>query len=211
MASKRCKYIGKMTRNVLFVFIFCCVALSVASLGYAATNTVSASVDVVTTVNIGVAPSAVDFGALTPGVPVTGASGIVIMVNTSAENGYLLGIQDGVAGTGSALLHTDASTRIADYASTIATPTLWSGTGLGMSVYMADTEKEAKWGTGSTYNDPNNKYAGIPELFSTFHSSPGYKTGPDRTGVAFKLDVPNNQKIGSYSGDIVITATAIIL
>jgi hypothetical protein len=200
-----------MFRNIFFVFVFLFVALSVAPFSYGATDTVSTSVDVVMVVNIGVTPETIDFGALTPGTPVTSTSGVVITVSTSAENGYLLGIQDDIAGTGSALLHTDGATRIADYLGTIATPTLWSGTGLGMSVYMADTDKEVKWGTGTTYNDPNNKYAGIPELFSTFHSSPGYKAGPDQTGIGFKMDAPNDQKVGNYSGNVIITATAIIL
>lgn len=176
----------------------------------AATDTVTLDTTVSTTLTLGISPGSISLGNLVPGTPVVGASGVVITVNTSADSGYLLGVSDGVTGSNSALLHTDATTRIADYAGTIATPTAWVGTGLGLTVYAADTNKEVKWGTGTTYNDANNNYAGVPETTTTFHSSPGFKVGDDTTSIGFKVDVPNDQKTGDYSGNVTITATAVV-
>jgi hypothetical protein len=152
----------------------------------------------------------VTFGNLTPGTPICYSTGTVASVTTNATNGYTIGLSDGVAGTNSALLHTDTTTRIADYAGTIDTPTSWTGTGLGVGLYAADTNKESKWGTGTTVCDSNNKYAGIPQSTTTAHSAPGYKSGADTSSWSFKVDVPNTQKAGSYSGTVTFTATAVL-
>jgi len=143
-----------------------------------------------------------NLGNITPGTPVTATT--ITTVTTTASNGYSLKVHDGVAASNSALLHTDTTTRIADYEGTIASPTLWTGTGLGISVYAADTNKEAKWGTGTTETDSNNKYAGIPETATEIHNV-GSAVTDDDTSVGYKLDVPNTQKTGSYSGTITYT------
>ena len=153
----------------------------------------------------------VAFGNLTPGTPIAAPNtGTIASVTTNAANGYTLAVHDGVAASGSCLLHTDTTTRIADYAGTIETPTSWTGTGLGITLYAADTNKEAKWGTGTTYNDPNNKYAGIPQNATTAHTVTGYHSGADTSSWAYKIDVPNTQKTGSYSGEMTFTATAVL-
>jgi hypothetical protein len=152
----------------------------------------------------------VAFGNLTPGTPICYNTGTVASVTTNAANGYTIGLSDGVSGTDSALLHTDTTTRIADYAGTIDTPTSWTGTGLGISLYAADTSKESKWGTGTTVCDANNKYAGIPQNTTTAHTASGYKSGADTSSWSFKVDVPNTQKTGSYSGTVTFTATAVL-
>lgn len=152
----------------------------------------------------------VAFGNLTPGTAIAAPSGgSVASVTTNAANGYTLGVSDGSA-TNSALLHTDTTTYIADYAGTIATPTSWTGTGLGLTLFAADSNKEAKWGTGTTYNDANNKYAGVPLAATTAHTVTGFKAGADTSSWAFEIDVPNTQKTGSYSGNVVFTATAVL-
>lgn len=148
-------------------------------------------------------------GNLTPGTPVTGAAGSVASCTTNAANGYTLGLSDGSA-TNSALLHTDTTTYIADYAGTIATPTTWTGTGLGISLYAADTNKEAAWGTGTTYNDANNKYAGIPLAATTAHTVTGFHATADTSSWGWKADVGNTQKTGVYSGNVTFTATAVL-
>jgi hypothetical protein len=156
------------------------------------------------------AGTTVAFGSLTPATPIAGpATGTVASVTTNAGNGYTIGVSDG-SDTNSALVHTDASTYIADYAGTITTPTSWTSTGLGITLYAADTSKEAKWGTGTTYNDSNNKYAGIPSAATTSHTVTGYHSGADTSSWAFKIDVPNTQKTGSYSGSATFTATAVL-
>lgn len=177
-------------------------------------DTVTLSTDVQTAIAISLSSGTYDFGNLTAGTPLKGSAGINVDVTTNAPNGYTLGIHDGVAGSNSALLHTDTTTRIADTSFTIASPDLWvSGTtkGLGATVFSADTSKEAKWGTGTTYNDANNKYAAVPQAATTIHTSTGYKTGSDTTSVAFVVDVEADQKSGSYSGDVTFTATAVLI
>jgi len=107
------------------------------------------------------------------------------------------------------LVHTDTSTRIADYAGTITTPTSWSGTGLSISLYLA-TSKEAKWGSGTTETDSNNKYAGVPETATIIHEKTGSPTSADTNSVGYKLVVPNTQKTGDYAGTLTYTATGVL-
>lgn len=155
--------------------------------------------------------SAVDFDTLSPGTPAKGpATGTVCSVTTNAANGYTIAVSDGVAGTDSALLHTDTTTRITDYAGTIETPTSWTGTGLGITLFSADTNKEVKWGTGTTYDDTNNKYAGIPQAATVAHTVTGFVNGADTSSWAFQLDTPNDQKTGDYAGTMTFTATAVL-
>ncbi len=151
------------------------------------------------------------FGSLTPGTPIASPSGgTIASVTTNSANGYTLGLSDGIASTDSSMTHTDTTTKIADYAGTIATPTSWTGTGLGVTMFAADTNKEAAWGTGTTYNDANNKYAGVPQNATTAHTVTGYHGTADTSSWAFKLDVPNTQKTGSYSGTVTLTVTAVL-
>ena len=178
------------------------------------TETITLSTDVQTAIAMTVSSATYPFGNLTAGTPKKGSAGIDVDVTTNASNGYTLGIHDGVAGSNSCLLHTDTVTRIIDYASAIASPTLWNlgvDKGLGTTIYAADTSKEAKWGTGTTYDDANNKYAGIPTAAATIHTSAAYKTGADTTSIAFIVDVAADQKSGTYSGDVTLTATAVLI
>ena len=152
----------------------------------------------------------VGFGNLTPGTPIDAPSGgTVVSVSTNAANGYTVGLSDG-SDTNSAMLHTDTTTYIADYAGTIAVPTTWTSTGVGISMFAATTNKEAKWGTGTTYNDANNNYAGIPSAATTAHTVTGTLGGADTSSWGFSVDVANTQKTGSYSGDVTFTATAVL-
>lgn len=197
-------------KKILFstLFVFC---LMLADKSQAAT--VNLSTDVQSNLNMSLSSASISFGSLVPGTPVRGSSGIDIDVTTSAADGYNLSISDGVAASNSALLHTDTTTRIVDFTSLIASPSLWSdgvSTGLGFTTYYGNTTKEVKWGSGTVFNDANNKYAGIPQNTTVFHASAGYKASSDRTSIAFILDVPADQKTGSYSGDVTISATAII-
>ena len=198
--------------TVAFVLLSFFVNLGIENDSSAATDTVSLETDVSAAMTFSITTGdTVDFGTLTPGTPILApSSGTIATCTTSAANGYTLGLHDGVASTDSALLHTDASTRIADYAGTIGTPTSWTGTGLGITLFAADINKEAKWGTGTTYNDANNKYAGIPETATTAHTVTGYHAGADTSSWAFELDAPSSQKTGTYSGSVTFTATAVL-
>jgi hypothetical protein len=108
-------------------------------------------------------------------------------------------------------VHTDATTYIPDYTGTVAVPTTWTGTGLGLTLFAADSTKEVKWGAGTTFSDALNKYAGAPLAATTAHTVIGFKAGADTSSWAFKLDVPNSQKTGAYSGNIIFTATAVLI
>ena len=158
-------------------------------------------------ISLGVDSGTLVFGNLMPGSVITGTT--TTTVTTNYPNGYSLLVSDGVTGSDSALLHTDNTTRIADYAGTIDSPTLWSGTGLGICVYSA-TNKNAKWGTGTTEDSANNKYAGVPQNATEISSKTGSPTFSDQTAIGYKIVVPNTQKTGNYSGYITYTATGVL-
>jgi len=158
-------------------------------------------------ISIEVDSPTIEFGNLLPGSVLTDTT--VCTVTTNCPNGYSLLAHDNVAGGNSVLLHTDLATRIADYLGTITTPTSWSGTGLGISLYLA-TSKEVKWGSGTTETDLNNKYAGVPETATIIHEKTGSPTSADTNSVGYKLVVPNTQKTGNYSGTITYTATGVL-
>lgn len=167
-------------------------------------DAVTLSTEVQKSISLSLSTSTVCFGDLTAGTPSNGDGASTSTVTTNDASGYLLKIHDG-SDTNSALVHTDTSTYIADYAGTIGTPTSWTGTGLGICVYAADTSKESKWGTGAAHDDTNNKYAGAPASATTIHTVTSNVTS-DETGISFRIDVPSSQKSGSYSGDATITA-----
>jgi len=156
----------------------------------------------------------VPFGDLTPGTPIPApSSGTIASVTTNAANGYTIGLHDGESGSNSSMTHTDDTvTKITDFTlGNITTPVVWgAGTGVGITLFAADTSKEAKWGTGTTYNDSNNKYAAVPETATTAHTVTGFREGADTSSWAFKIDVPNTQKTGAYSGTVTFTATAVL-
>lgn len=156
----------------------------------------------------------VGLGSLTPGTPVCGATASVASVATNAANGYTIGLSDS-SDTNSALLHTDTSTYIPDMTNgTITTPVVWgtpgTNTGLGVGLWAADTNKELKWGTGTTVCDTNNKYAAIPLAATTAHTVTGAVAGTDTSSWSWKIDVLNTQKTGAYSGTATFTATAVL-
>ena len=80
---------------------------------------------------------------------------------------------------------------------------------MGFSLYSG-TNKDAKWGTGTTETDVNNKYAGVPETAGTIMTKTGYTSGADTAGIGWEADVANSQKTGTYSGDITYTATGVL-
>jgi hypothetical protein len=213
---RRCKIIHRMrkififgVRVIMMSLAVYCLCSNLAQRAKADTSDVNLSTTVQTYMTFSItAGSTVTFGNLTPGTPICFATGTVASVTTNAANGYTLGVSDGVASSNSALVQ--SGTYITDYAGTIATPTLWTGTGLGTGLYAADTNKGAKWGSGATVCDSNNKYAGVPEAATTAHTVTGYHSGADTSSWSFKVDAPNTQKTGAYSGAVTFTATAVL-
>jgi hypothetical protein len=164
-----------------------------------------------TSIALDVSPDSLDFGSLLPGDETRGSGGLDLDVTTNSALGYSLGVNDNVAGSGSALLNTDGTTRISDFSGSISNPVAWNNNvshGLGLTVYAANTGKEAKWGTGNVYDDSNNTYAGITEAIEEIHNVGGPMNGSDHTFVGLVLGVPLGQKPGDYSGEITFTATA---
>lgn len=186
------------------------VTLIAATKSDAATDDVTLSTSVQEYLSFSITSGdTVAFGNLTPGTPLKGSAGTATSVTTNTANGYTLAVSDAIAAANSALLHTDAATRIADYAGTIAVPTSWTGTGLGFSLYSG-TNKDVKWGTGTTYDDANNKYAGVPETATTIMTKTGYSAGADTAGIGWEVDVANTQKTGGYSGSATLTVTGVL-
>jgi hypothetical protein len=148
--------------------------------------------------------SSLTFGNLLPGSVFTGSTQTT--VTTNYPNGYTLSVNDNMSGSNSPLIHDDGTTYIADYSGTVTTPTSWSGTGLGICPYIA-TGKDAKWGTGTTASDSFNKYAGIPQNATVINTKTASPTTADQTSVGYKLVVPNSQKTGNYSGNVLYTVT----
>lgn len=100
-----------------------------------------------------------------------------------------------------------------DFDGTVTEPKLWEkdkSKGVGFTLYQADTNKETKWGNGKSNSDSLNKYAGIPQRATVFHSSPGFKSGADKTSIGFIVGIGQNQNLGTYSGRILLTAIAVL-
>ena len=208
----------KQIRRVMSIFVLLWLIFPVLidiKTTQAAVHDVAVSTTVQSSLSMDItAGSTVEFGPLTPGLPIVAPNtGTVVSVETNANNGYTVGIHDNVAGTDSALLNTDAVTYIPDIASgTVAVPALWGvNTGLGITLFAADTNKELKWGTGAVYDSINNKYAAIPQNVTTAHTVTGEVVGVNTSSWGFKIDAAPSQKTGSYTGNITFTATAVLI
>jgi hypothetical protein len=136
-----------------------------------------------------------NLGTVTPGIPITGTT--VASVTTDSWGGYELYINEN-----NNLRHTDTVTTLASYLCAIASPCLWSGTGMGFTI-TAGTSIEAAWGS-----NPNYKYAQVPTTSTLFHTKPGYSGVVDNTTIQYKLDVPTTQKAGVYSDILTYIAIA---
>jgi hypothetical protein len=178
---------------------------------------VSLSIDVQEYLSFSVSSGdTVAFGSFNPGTPICSTTASIASVTTNAANGYTLGLHDG-SGTNSAMSKGGLGVvYITDYAGSIATPTEWTGTGLGVSMWDADSNHETKWCKGGVVGDctevcdADNLYAGVPEAATTAHTVTGYVTGTDTSSWSWKVDAPNTQETGSYSGDATFTATAVL-
>lgn len=135
-----------------------------------------------------------DLGTVTAGTPNTATTTATVI--TDSAGGYDLLIKEDHE-----LTHTvHSAITIPDYIGTIATPTAWSGVGLGFTV-SGGTGVATKWGTS-----PNNNYAGIPTVDTIFHEKSGYTSGGDNTSIEYKIDVAGTQRSGVYTNIITYTA-----
>lgn len=197
--------------GLIFLTGWYLIVLKKARKEVAATVSVAASVPEYLTLTIS-SGTAVSFGDLRAGIPLNGPpGGTVTTVTSNNLSGYLLAISDGVPAGGSALVHIDGTTRIADYPSSPDSPGSWSDKGLGFGLFAADSGKDPKWGTGTSYNDGANYYAGIPENTTVVYTASGFHSGPQNTLWSFKIDIPSWQKPGIYRGKATFSATTLLL
>ncbi|HOW60902.1 MAG TPA: hypothetical protein P5548_04360 [Candidatus Moranbacteria bacterium] len=144
--------------------------------------------------------TSVDLGTVVPGTPVVGSSSCT--VTTNADLGYDLLVRQDTP------LTDNESNTIAAYAGTIGTPTAWTGTGLGFSVYASTATKDAKWGSASTCTTgAANNYAGFPGTSAIIMDHDSYSATATTTDICYKLDVPSTQESGAYAGQVTYTAT----
>ncbi|MFA5871988.1 MAG: hypothetical protein WC858_04720 [Parcubacteria group bacterium] len=139
-------------------------------------------------------------GTLFPGSPITGET--TLDVTTDAWNGYVLNVSKDHK-----MRHADGSPDIDDHNGSIAMPLLWSAPnnlGFGFTV-ISGTDVDPKWKDGLNY-----KYAAFPDVATTVHSKPDYKSSTDETVVGYKVDVPSDQKSGFYSCNVTYTAVGSI-
>lgn len=154
----------------------------------------------------------VNLGTLTPGTPVS--SSTTCTTTTNAESGYDLQVKRDDADT-TLDKADDATTNITDkteWDSTANTgdgnAAVYSGTGLGFSVYASTATKDTTWwGTGSSCHDASNLYAGFPDAYETIMDHDSYSAASTTTSVCYRLDVASTQKSGSYNGTITYQAT----
>lgn len=137
----------------------------------------------------------VDLGALNPGTPITGTTTSTVRTDSSA--GYTIAIQKAAL-----MRHSDAVTTIPDWTGTIATPTTFTGVGLGFTI-SAGTSVDSKWSSGT-------KFAAIPTgTPSVFHSVISSISTGNTTTVTYTLDSVASQKVGSYATSVAYRATAL--
>lgn len=161
----------------------------------------------------------INLGDLNPLTANCNSSGTVFMVTTNAANGYKMTPSDGFA-TSSALVHTDASTPIIDYAGTVSAPTIWSlstAYGLGVTLWSGSTAVAAPWSVaGGAPADAcvvaSTKWAGVPANGTA--ASGLVRTGPvagvDYSKWGWKVNVSNTQKTGVYAGTVIFTVVNVL-
>jgi hypothetical protein len=138
----------------------------------------------------------VSFTSLVPGTSQTATTNVGVFTDAA---GYLL-----TARQDKPLTHTNGSTTIANIASSIASPALWSeGTtkGFGFSL-TSGSSIESKWGSS-----PNYKYAAFPTSDTTVHDKPLYQNTTDTTVVQYRLDIDPTQLAGTYTDSVTFNAT----
>jgi len=172
--------------------------------------TLSTTVAEIISMNCG---SDINLGTLTPGTPVpTTDQHTTCTVTTNANGGYNLQVKRDDADTTMDKTN-DATVNITD--KTAWDPTgsgnaaVYSDTGLGFSVYASTATKNTTWwGTGSTYDDANNKYAGFPTAQTNIMQHTSYSSESTTTSIAYRLDVPSTQRSGAYDGSITYQAVS---
>jgi hypothetical protein len=172
---------------------------------------INLNTDIQEVISLNCGGATVNLSNITPGTPVTGSS--TCTATTNANGGYSLSVKkDNTEET--LTKDSEPATTIPD--KTPWDPTakansgnadIWSGTGLGFTIYDSSaTKNNTWWGTGTTLTDANNKYAGFSTDQSNIMIHNNYSETSTQTSIGYKLDVPPTQKSGAYSGNITYQA-----
>ena len=152
----------------------------------------------------------IEFGTLTPGTPLT--QQLTCTTTTNSPNGYTLQTKRDDPDT-TMDKTTDNTQNITDRTNwdpQNPNATLWqtNDTGLAFTVISSTANKDTQWwGTGTTKDDPNNKYAGFPQTAQTIVNYTQYNQNATITDIAYKLDIPTTQQAGIYDGTVTYQAT----
>ena len=158
--------------------------------------------------------SDVNLGNVQAGSPITASTDV--KVTTDAPEAYSYNLTVNRVDSDTTLdLATNNTINISDKTSWDPTANsgngnalVWSGTGLGFSVFASSATKNTTWwGSGASKTDANNKYAGFPTTAKTIMNQAGYTSGETTTSIGYKLDVNSGQNAGYYDGIIVFTVT----
>ena len=152
----------------------------------------------------------VDMGNLEPGTPVTGQSTITITTNNSV--GYQIQVKrnnsDQTLKNGSNFI-TDKTGWDPTADSGNGNADVWANTGLGFRVEQTNTTSNYNstwWGSDDT--DTNAQFAGFPSTSKQIMNRTIYSQTSTVTEIGHKVDVPNTQATGGYSGGITFSIVA---
>ena len=204
--TKKKKYITALMLSV-FLLSFFVASLALDSESATDTEQVTLTTEVAETISL-TCTTPVALGILTPGTPVYNSN--TCTATTNANGGYNLAVKRDDADT-TMDKTSDASINITDktaWNATTPTSAVWSGTGLGFSVYASTaTKNNTWWGTGTTCDDALNLYAGFPAAYEDVMRHTSYSATSTVTSICYKLDVPTTQRSGTYDGTVTFQAT----
>jgi hypothetical protein len=162
--------------------------------------------------------TAINFGSFAPGTIVTATN--TLTVGTNDPNGFTLKVTRDF--TTSTMMLNGSSTAT----STIPDQTAWNSSGNGNATTTAnlgrvlafrvhsvgtDTSNYNSTWWGADDTDGNAKFAGFPPSASnnTIVSRASISSPATDSVIFYRINVPDNQYSGNYSGNITYTATAI--
>ena len=174
------------------------------------TNSQTLTTTVTPIISLSCNSTTINFGTLTPGTPLTQEN--TCTVTTNNTTGYTLALNR--TNIDATMTHTTTPTNTipdrTNWNTTTPNATTWqtTDTNLGFTVINSTaTKNETWWGTGTSQEDTNNKYAGFPQTSQSIMQHNNYSATATETTIGYKLDAPSSQQAGTYQGTITIQAT----
>ena len=168
------------------------------------------------TLSVSIDTSTISFPSLSPGFPVYATS--TITVTTTNATGFSISVNR-QSPTTTMYLATDNTITIPDRTNWVApantstagnSATYTSGNGLGFRVAQNGTDSgnyaSAWWGTND--QSANALFAGFPTSSQQIANRSTDSSPATLANVSYKLDVPQNQNNGNYTGQITYTIVA---